>query len=415
MLNTDITNKITDFSIRLFKEIARGGNVLISPVSLLAPLLMLQIGAAGETLKQIEAVTQMEPEATLQYLKNVFADDGIDGKLNFANALFINNDGNVVFNDEYFSLIESLGNAELLREAFSSMTCEKINRWAREKTEGAIPEIISKMPDDIAITILNALYFNKKWAKTYATKDVRKHLFTDKDGKETEVDFMFGTETSYFKNDMAHGFSKAYSGGRYEFVAMLPGKYDADRNSLVEWLSKRDVEKQAEIIESLKQSNKDVDYDYLLSDEYIKAPELHSFIDSLTAEGLRELMSNKKNISVKTAIPKFETSNKLLLATALQSMGVSDAFNVETADFSGIGKATDVDYNLCIGDVQQKALIKVDEKGTVAAAVTMLGLKCLYSCSMPEYRIYLDRPFIYMIWDNEADIPLFMGAVDHLN
>ena len=55
-----------------------------------------------------------------------------------------------------------------------------------------------------------------------------------------------------------------------------------------------------------------------------------------------------------------------------------------------------------------KTFIAVDELGTRAGAVTSIAIK---EMAMPMYvQIYLDRPFVYMIIDNETKLPLFIGA-----
>ena len=60
--------------------------------------------------------------------------------------------------------------------------------------------------------------------------------------------------------------------------------------------------------------------------------------------------------------------------------------------------------------VLQKTRIEVDENGTKAAAATGIGFAFGGMPSDPK-QVYLDHPFIYMIVDNETELPLFIGYV----
>ena len=79
-----------------------------------------------------------------------------------------------------------------------------------------------------------------------------------------------------------------------------------------------------------------------------------------------------------------------------------DAFDRELADFSGIsgGRGLYVDAAL------HEAFIEVNEEGTEAAAATAVVLP------LPGFpSVYLDRPFLFLIRDNETNAILFMGRV----
>jgi serpin B len=86
---------------------------------------------------------------------------------------------------------------------------------------------------------------------------------------------------------------------------------------------------------------------------------------------------------------------------------MQDAFDPNVADFSGIDDQKD----LVISDAIHKAFIAVDEKGTEAAAATiiiMMGASAL----MPEGVVLtIDRPFFFFIRDVPTETILFMGRV----
>ena len=97
----------------------------------------------------------------------------------------------------------------------------------------------------------------------------------------------------------------------------------------------------------------------------------------------------------------------------LNAMGMTDAFDMEKADFSGIGRSAI--GNIYISNVLHKTYISVAEKGTRAGAVTAV-IKAAGAAmpTEPPKEVYLDRPFVYMIIDTENSIPLFIGALTNL-
>ena len=87
-------------------------------------------------------------------------------------------------------------------------------------------------------------------------------------------------------------------------------------------------------------------------------------------------------------------------------MGMPDAFEPGTADFSGM----DGTRSLFISDVFHKAFVAVDEKGTEAAAATAVIMG--RSAAMePDLVLTVDRPFIFLIRDKSTGAILFVGRV----
>ena len=101
-----------------------------------------------------------------------------------------------------------------------------------------------------------------------------------------------------------------------------------------------------------------------------------------------------------------------MLNDSLQAMGLVRAFDSVQSDLSGLG-LTEQGESLYISLVRQKALFRVDEKGTEAAAVTLVAAAGGAPMSLSEPReLYFDRPFVYMILDMETQVPLFVGIMD---
>jgi serpin B len=83
------------------------------------------------------------------------------------------------------------------------------------------------------------------------------------------------------------------------------------------------------------------------------------------------------------------------------------AFTSE-ADFSGISPDP-----LRISDVQQQAIVKVDELGSEAAAVTTVTVVFVLAGvpSPPPFQMIVNRPFLFFIEDDQAETILFAGVV----
>ena len=129
-------------------------------------------------------------------------------------------------------------------------------------------------------------------------------------------------------------------------------------------------------------------------------------IEGLLGEELMEgILSAFASTDVKLFMPRFEYEASLGLADTLAGMGMSDAFDMQRADFTGI--VVNPKPRLYIKDVLHKAFVAVDEIGTEAAASTAVVMEIE---SMPTV-VKIDRPFIFIIRDSKHDTVLFVGRV----
>jgi serpin B len=240
-----------------------------------------------------------------------------------------------------------------------------MNQWINKNTNGMIKEMISDISDSAVMFLINALTFEAEWQEEYQEFQVNTGKFTGEDGKTRGVDFMESEENYYLENGLGTGVIKPYSGGKTAFVALLP--------------------KESMTVE-----------DYLRD---------------LTGAALYDMIKNRQNTPVITKIPKFEMEYALSMADILKQMGMTDAFDEDLADFTGLGVSEA--GNIFVSDVIHKAYINVDEKGTEAGAATAVimtdGASAVLDEPEPKY-VILDRPFVYMILDLENQVPLFMGT-----
>jgi serpin B len=121
------------------------------------------------------------------------------------------------------------------------------------------------------------------------------------------------------------------------------------------------------------------------------------------------VLGSPEQATVMAAIPKFKTEYSVELASILSAMGMSSAFDPDSADFSRIGDSPE--GNIHITSVLHKTYIAVDERGTKAGAVTSVAVGDSMAPPMEIKEIYLDRPFVYMLIDCENNIPFFIGTM----
>jgi serpin B len=89
---------------------------------------------------------------------------------------------------------------------------------------------------------------------------------------------------------------------------------------------------------------------------------------------------------------------------------MAEAFDPSRANFSGIAQVGA--ERIYISKVKHKTFAEVNEEGTVAAAVTAVGVS-VTSVQVPQenFIMKVDRPFFVAIRDNLTGAVLFMGSI----
>ena len=371
---TDLSSEsvdATDFAIRLFKQTNEDGkNTLISPLSVLCALAMTANGAEGETREQMEAVLGMSVEELNLYLYSYInaLPQGEKYKLSVANSIWFTDDDRFTVNQDFLQTNADYYGADIYKTPFDKQTLKDINNWVKNETDNMIPKVLEDIPDAAIMYLINALAFEAEWTEIYEKNQVRDKTFTKEDGTKQDVELMYSTEGKYLEDENATGFVKYYKERKYAFVALLPNE----------------------------------------------GVTVSEYVNSLDGASLAALLANAESRSVETAIPKFESEYDIEMSSILEAMGMSNAFNVTFADFTGIGDSTE--GGIYISKVIHKTYIQVGEKGTKAGAVTAIEMNDGSAGPPDEIKqVYLDRPFVYMLIDCETNTPFFIGTVMDVN
>lgn len=340
------------FSDKLNALMPTDKNYVFSPFSIKTALLMAANGAGGETLDEISKLLNISSldesnKAIKSASERYAASDEL--KISVSNSAWINTDRAIgKFIPSYSELLLSDFHAETA-SVNDSDAVKRINGWVSDKTGGKITSITDN-PDFLAM-LINAVYFKGSWAVPFSAGSTYKEAFTDKNGKETEIDFMH--KTAYFSYAETAGVT----------LVSLPYRTDGADISM-----------------------------YLLMGDTSYSPE-----KSISSSEL-------SNAYIRLSVPKFKIEYQSELSDLLKSLGVKAAFS-DGANFSKMFSEP-----VLIDKVIHKAYINVDEEGTEAAAVTGMAMGGTSSMRPEPIDISFSKPFTFAIRDNSSGEILFMGA-----
>ena len=373
------------FAFTLFNKVVEEGNknVILSPFSAQVALSMLQNGAVGNTLSEIQEAMgtngysneqvnayNLHIAELLTYRPEFNYDDfsfwGTEEKARDMYEKFypVFETANGVWAATGYSISEifkelmaNCYDAEVGNVDFGTQEgVDFINGWVSEKTHQLIPFILDEPNGDIAVLLTNALYFNGCWATPFITDMTRKENFYLADGNKMEVDMMKvddiscrATTSNKFKT-----VTLPYGQGAFSMTIFLP------------------IESQS--------------------------------IPQLTYEDW--LAATDASVPFKEyelRMPKFEIDGKYDMVDIFKSLGMEDAF-CGAADFSQMGSG-----GLLIDDIYQSGKICVYEKGTESAAVTVVEMH--WGIPSPPDTFVVDHPFYFTLENNVTHTILFVGRM----
>lgn len=362
------------FGLDFFKKVTQlanpNDNTMVSPLSVSLALSMTYNGAEGNTKTEMEKALRLSGLSTAQIndshkaLLSALKSADPDVLLEIANAIYYRQ--GLPVKDQFIATNKNYYDAEVKPLNFDAVDAKDIiNQWVAEKTRDKIPEIIDQIDSDLAMILLNAIYFNGIWQFKFDENKTHELPFRHGDGTMKDVATM-SQETSleYFSNDKFSAVHLPYGKGQYRMTVLLP---DQDQTT-----------------------------ESLIAD--MTLPNWNGWLKDF-----------RKHDNVVVTMPRFKFAWEMTLNEILVSMGMPAAFNPNAADFSGITGGKD----LYIGFVKHKTYIDVNENGTEAAAVTAVGM---FTTSMPAdmpKKIYftVDRPFLFVITEKSTGAILFIGEI----
>lgn len=360
----------TSFAFELYRHLKeREGNLFLSPYSISTALAMTCGGARENTAKQMAETLQFSLDGSR--LHAAFADlrDRLDEvqregqvQLSIANSLWPQR-GNPFLKD-YLELCRTYYGASITLLDYRQDpegARVAINKWAEDKTQGKIMNLIPPGLMDIMarLVLTNAIYFKGNWGRQFQTEETKGSTFTLLNGKKVPVLLMSqAAEFRYAESGSLQVLELPYAGGQLSMLILLP----------------KDPK------------------DLLQLEANLAVGELHEWIAGLSSR------------KITVFLPRFKATSAFRLDKELQRMGMEDAFSSK-ANFSGMDGSTD----LFISAVVHKAFVDVNEEGTEAAAATAVIMKPTMMASIKVFRA--DHPFVFLILDNQTRSILFIGRL----
>src|SRR5574341_183891 len=301
------------FALDLYQSLRQNdGNLIFSPFSLSIALAMTYAGARGETESQMTQTLHFDlPQAQLHPAFNALdlqlvqrgqapSKDEQPLQLNIANS---------VWAEQTFSFLQAFldtiaqnyGAGIQLADFLHQYEAvrKEINRWVSGQTKNKINDLIPEgvLDSSTKMVLVNAIYFKADWESQFDPADTKDAPFHLLDGSEVQVKMMsnglYGVP--YIRGDGYQAVELAYQGGTAAMDLILP-----DEGQFAE------------------------------------------FEASLNSQKLDEILSRMQDTTLMLEMPKFNFEAEFDLKDQLSAMGMSEAFDPDRADFSGMTGARDL-------------------------------------------------------------------------
>jgi len=388
-----IVNGLNTFAFELYYKISNSNqNIIISPYSVSSLLSFLVSGAAENTRTQLIHLLHFENSQNPKLINAVLnklnhslsitnqCESWISCRFNkLSKQLAMQEDtqnfsiANALWTDTKFAYRPAFLTSMQLNHAVDFYSLDftnkpeksriKINDWIESNTNGYIQNFLPEGSVTTATRLIltNAIYFKGLWTVPFKPEMTAPQAFILTDTQSVQVPMMHQqNKFSYAENADVQLLLLPYTHSTLAMAIVLP--------------------KVNHTLQEIEQK--------------------------LNPSTLIQLLQTSRNQEVMVSLPRFKLESTFAsLSNTIQSLGLTDAFN-DRANFSHITHAT-----LFISTIIQKALIQVDEKGTVAAAATGIVMATAMANEPPPVEFNANHPFLFIIYDTQSNLILFMGQV----
>ncbi|XP_010131897.1 PREDICTED: serpin E3 [Buceros rhinoceros silvestris] len=351
----------TEFAMRLYQQVSEAENrtnLVVSPASVAVSLELLQFGAQGNTLMELQDALgyNIHDQSVQDFLHTVY--EGMTNSsqgtmVQLACSFFM--DTSVQLSPIFAGRAVRWANSSLQQTNFTdpNRTTVQIREWITgnlgdgnvhgvplENTGSALSQV----------TLVSTMYFKSTWQKKFSFMDTQMLSFITAEGSTLKVPTMHHTdEVNYgqFQTASLEGFSMVelpYLGEKLSMFLVLPSHKRTSLSQIESHLSAKTI--------------------------------------TLWANSLRR---TKMDIF----LPRFSIQSLFDLKTVFSALGIRDAFDPIAANFKGISEQD----SLYISEAIHKAEIEITEDGTKASGATAMVL--LKRSRTPVFKA--DRPFTFFL------------------
>lgn len=447
-------NSLEKFDLAFLQLENEKTNKVYSPLSIKYALEMLGEGSKGTSKSQIDSVIG-------DYVAKKYTNSS---NMSFANALYIRDSYKNNIKNDYTNTLSSKYNAEVVYDSFA--TANNLNRWVSDKTFNLIDNLYDNV-DDKDFVLINALAIDMEWVNKIQSDHDDYYVKYNHENFSAFVGALDGV--GYHSLDFNNFAQKAKSVeigaaiNKYDIVNTLgeDNIRQAIKTAYEEYLAKDPCGSAAtepdadtyvdqyieDINANYKQISSSTDF-YFYDDtnvkvfakdlkeydgttlQYIgimpKSVSLDNYIKNTDVTKISTIINNLKGITLENFddgvitkitgyIPMFKFEYDLKLKNDLESLGITDVFDSEKADLSGLT----TDKNSYIDSASHKSNIEFSNEGIKAAAVTTAGGKgdayCgfqyNYDVPVKEINLTFDNPYLFLIRDKNSGEVWFAGTV----
>lgn len=358
------------FGLKLFREINRtegDTNLFISPLSVSMALGMTLNGANGSTLEAMQQTLELaglsEDEINPSYKSLLELLQQLDPEVIFeiANAIWYRQE--FAFEPDFIRTNQTFFDAEVRGLDFNDpQSVEIINGWVSDKTHGNIEEVIDRIDRQTVMFLINAIYFKGTWTYEFDEERTEQDWFNLPDGSRKPCMMMNqSAEFPYLATEAFQAVDLPYGDGAFRMTILLPRP----------------------------------------------GHDLDSLIESLDPETWDRWMQDFEADTVILQLPRFSLTFDIELKDILSGMGMGIAFDPNRADFTRMYRPG----GLFIEFVKHKTFVEVNEEGTEASGVTVVGIGRTSIGGSEPIVMRVDRPFLFAIREHQSGTILFVGKV----
>lgn len=236
------------------------------------------------------------------------------------------------------------------------ITTQTINNKIKEQTNNKVKYIVNE--DEINTNELyqiNTFNFESIWEENFSKEYIWDNEFITFDNHIEIVEMLYEKQDFYLENKKAYGFIKDFKGSKYSFIGILP-------------------------------------------------KEEGNF--TLSSLNIESLLKNKVYNNTTISIPKFTIQYNTNLTNLYNELGIENTNN--TLELEHLSEQVTLNYMV------SKISITIDEKGTNDGNIRSTQLETK-DIDEESKQIYLNRPFAFLIIDNETNNVLLIGKVTNPN
>ncbi|KAM9840305.1 protein Z-dependent protease inhibitor-like [Aulostomus maculatus] len=361
----DLSNRYADFASRLYRSVASrtDDNIFLSPFTLAAGLSALMSATSEQTQDQLLqglSLTGVDPQTVpdlFQSLLTIISQE--NGGLNLKQGVAILPAEGIQLSQTYLDLVKTKygGNLQSLSYTVPLEAIDSINTWAQEQAGDQIQFLVTKLEPLTQLLLATAASYKTMFDPPFNSSLTQDERFYVDKYHVVMVPMMF----------RAGKYFLAYDRPLKAGVLKLPM---ADGAAML----------------------------VVFPDENV---DITTIEENVTEDKIKAWIGQLKKTKLEVQLPRFLMEHSYSLRDVLQTLDITQVFQ-DGADIRHMGEAA----GLKLTEVFHKAVVSVDES---SGGVASDGALTLFSSPPP--RLTINRPFLFVVYQQTTGSVLLMGRV----